>query len=264
VSEAPYAHAAEDYERGRLPWPGALESSVEAAVGQGGRLLDLGCGPGRVGLRLAGLFDELVGVDRDEGMVRQARRRAADMGVEQARFVRSSAEDVPAELGVFRVVVVAQAFHWFDGSRAAESIRRLLEPGGHCVVLYAWTLSGDPAPDSGLPQPPVEAMNELAKRLGGLRADVPRSVPDEESGPMTRAGFSGPETWDVPGGDLVVSSAGDLIARWLSRSDTAELRTGRRREEYVAAAEQLLRGISEAGFAERLRDARFNVWTKPR
>ncbi len=263
MSEESYANAAEDYERGRLPYPGALESLVEAAVGRGGRLLDLGCGPGRVGLRLRGLFDELVGVDRDEGMVQHARRRATAMGVETARFVQASVEDLPADLGSFRVVVVAQAFHWFDGPRAAEAIRRLLEPGGHCVVLYAWSLSGDPAPESSLPQPPLAAMKELGKSLGALQADVPQSVPDDESGLMTTAGFCGPVGWDVPAGEVVVSSAGDVIARWMSRSDTAEFRTGRAREEYVAAAEQLLRGVSEAGFAERLRDARFNVWTKP-
>jgi hypothetical protein len=52
------------------------------------------------------------------------------------------------------------------------------------------------------------------------------------------------------------------MARWLSRSDAAELRTGPRRVEYTAAAEKILRAASDEGFAERLRDARFNVWTK--
>jgi hypothetical protein len=80
---------------------------------------------------------------------------------------------------------------------------------------------------------------------------------------MTAAGFDGPDGWRVPGGEVVVSSAGDLIARWLSRSDAAASRTGPRRVEYIAAAEKILRNASEAGFAERLRDARFNVWTKP-
>lgn len=33
--------------------------------------------------------------------------------------------------------------------------------------------------------------------------------------------------------------------------------------EYTAAAENILSDASHDGFAERLRDARFNVWTKP-
>jgi SAM-dependent methyltransferase len=158
VSADWYAGAAEDYGRGRLPYPSALESSFESAVGRGGRLLDVGT----VGLRLAGLFDAVVGVDREADMVEYARVRGESMGLASARFVQASAEELPADLGTFRVVVVAQAFHWFDGPRAAKAIRRVLEPGGHCVVLYAWSLRGDPAPNSGLPEPPYAAMDELS------------------------------------------------------------------------------------------------------
>ncbi len=264
MSDQWYADAAELYERGRLPYPSALESLFDAAVGRGGRLLDVGCGPGTVGLRLAGSFDEVGGVDRDAGMVEHARRRAAARGLEKAGFVRAAVEDLPAGLGTFRVVVAAQVFHWFDGPRAASVMRRLLEPGGCCVILYGWSLTGDPAPGSALPEPPYAAMDALGERLGGQHDGPPRTAPDDESGPMTAAGFEGPTGWRVPGGELIVSSAGDLTARWLSRSDAAQFRTGERRAEYVAAAEQILRHTSEAGFAERLRDARFNVWTNPR
>ena len=258
-----YTDAAEHYEHGRLPYPSTLESLVEAAVGRGGRLLDLGCGPGTVGLRLAGMYDELVGVDRDPGMVEHARSRAATTRLESARFVHASAEDIPADLGTFRVITVAQAFHWFDGPRAAEEIARLLEPGGHCAVLYAWSLRGDAAPDIALPTPPYAAMDALCERLVGAGGGTPRTAPDDESGPMTAAGLIGPDAWEVPGGEVIVSSAGELMARWLSRSDAAELRTGQRRAEYTAAAQKILGAASGAGFAERLRDARFNVWTKP-
>lgn len=263
MSQEWYSDAAEHYERGRLPYPSALESLVEAAVGRGGRLLDLGCGPGTVGLRLAGRYDELVGVDRDASMVEHARTRAAAMGLASARFVHASVEDLPPDLGAFRVITIAQAFHWFDGPRAAEEIARLLEPGGHCVVLYAWSLRGDPAPGTGLPVPPHAAMDVLGARLLGAGDGPRRTAPNDESGPMTAAGLVGPDSWELPGGEVVVSSADDLISRWLSRSDYAELRIGPRLVEYTAAAGRLLRDTSGAGFAERLRDARFNVWTKP-
>jgi SAM-dependent methyltransferase len=263
VSQEWYVGAAEDYVRGRLPYPASLKASLEAAVGRGGRMLDVGCGPGIVTLRLAEMFDEVVGVDREAGMVEYARSRARAIGLGSARFVRASAEDLPADLGRFRVVVVAQAFHWFDGQAAAEGIRRLLERGGRCVVIYAWSLSGDPAPGSGLPVPAYRAMDALSQRMSGHRGGPARSAPDDESGPMAAAGFDGPVGWQVPGGELIVSSPGDLIARWLSRSDAARFRAGRPREEYVVAAERILRTASEAGFAERVRDARFNVWTNP-
>jgi hypothetical protein len=264
VAHDPYADAAQHYERGRLPYPSRLEQLVEAAVGRGGRLLDVGCGPGTVVLRLAGLFDEVVAADRDASMLEHARNRAAAMGLRTARFVHATVEDLPADLGPFRVVLVAQAFHWFDGPRAAEAIARLLEPGGHCVVLYAWSLKGDPAPGDALPVPPYEAMNALVERLAGKGSGPGVSAPTDESGPMSRAGLAGPNAWQVPGGEVVVSSADDLVSRWLSRSDAAVLRTEPRLGEYTAAAKEILDAASGVGFAERLRDARFNVWTEPR
>jgi hypothetical protein len=81
---------------------------------------------------------------------------------------------------------------------------------------------------------------------------------------MSRAGLAGPNAWQVPGGEDVVSSADDLVSRWLSRSDAAVLRTEPRLGEYTAAAKEILDAASGVGFAERLRDARFNVWTEPR
>jgi hypothetical protein len=74
-------------------------------------------------------------------------------------------------------------------------------------------------------------MDELGKRLAGSRGGSAHSGPDVEVPSMTAAGFDGPVAWQIPGGELMVSSAGDLIARWLSRSDDETFRTGQRREE---------------------------------
>lgn len=50
-----YAGSAEHYERGRLPYPSQLAPVLADAMSLDGRgrLLDVGCGPGIVALRLA-------------------------------------------------------------------------------------------------------------------------------------------------------------------------------------------------------------------
>ena len=75
------------YERGRLPYaPGFVETLTEAlGLDGGGRLLDVGCGPGIVGLALAPLFAELVGLDPDRDMLAEAERAAKRLGVTNAR-----------------------------------------------------------------------------------------------------------------------------------------------------------------------------------
>ncbi|MCW2497926.1 class I SAM-dependent methyltransferase [Jatrophihabitans sp.] len=67
----------------------------------GARILDAGCGTGRVAIRLAELGFDCVGVDVDEAMLAQARAAAPAL-----TWVRSDLAALP-ELGSFRLVVAA-------------------------------------------------------------------------------------------------------------------------------------------------------------
>jgi SAM-dependent methyltransferase len=58
---------------------------------QGGRVLVLGCGPGRESVALARRGCQVTGLDRDEGMLERARALAAEARVE-LRFVRGEAD----------------------------------------------------------------------------------------------------------------------------------------------------------------------------
>ena len=53
---------------------------VDGLVGPGSRLLDAGCGTGRVAVRLAELGHDVVGVDVDASMLAVARREAPSLG----------------------------------------------------------------------------------------------------------------------------------------------------------------------------------------
>ena len=85
--ESLFAGAASYYERGRLPYSPALADVFEHAVGLDGRgrLLDIGCG-GRAPSprRLAHLFETVVGVDPDAGMLAEAERLSTDQEVANA------------------------------------------------------------------------------------------------------------------------------------------------------------------------------------
>ena len=78
--ETLYAGSAQYYERGRLPYPADLADRLASALGLdgSGRLLDVGCGPGIIALRLAHVFDDVVGVDADRQMLAQATQRASE------------------------------------------------------------------------------------------------------------------------------------------------------------------------------------------
>src|SRR5215204_5577404 len=107
-----------------------------------GRLLDVGCGPGSVTLLLAPLFEEVVGVDPDPGMIAEAATQVALRGVGNARWEMLPAEELPADLGIFRAATFAQSFHWMDRPRVAGAVRSMLEPDGSWVHVGATTHEG--------------------------------------------------------------------------------------------------------------------------
>jgi ubiquinone/menaquinone biosynthesis C-methylase UbiE len=101
-----------------------------------GRLLDLGCGAGYVLWRIGRSFDRRYGVDVD--------RRALALGAKHvdAVFAVADAQHLPYSDGSFRTVLSTDAFeHIPDDGRAMREIRRVLEPGGSCVI-YTPSIEG--------------------------------------------------------------------------------------------------------------------------
>jgi SAM-dependent methyltransferase len=92
-----YQGAAAHYGRGRPAYSPQLEAvlSEELDLDGTGRLLDAGCGPGILTVRLAHLFEEAVGLDPDPAMLTEGRRTAHERGITNIRWVQALAEDLP-------------------------------------------------------------------------------------------------------------------------------------------------------------------------
>jgi SAM-dependent methyltransferase len=261
------------YERGRLPYaPGYAERLALALDLDGrGRLLDVGCGPGTVTLSLARFFAEAIGVDPDKDMLAEAERQASIRGVTNARWVAARAEDLPAGLGEFRVVVFAQSFHWTDRDHVAATVMRMLEPGGALVHMSDLK---DPPPDPALPPlpapvPPYPRIADLVRQyLGPVRragrGTLLRGTPDGEGVVITRAGFENFERPIVPGGQVVDRTADDIVAWVYSRSDSAPHLFDDRLGDFEQVLRLLLRQASPDGhFAEYVPPTEIMIWRKP-
>ena len=139
-----YEGSAAHYVQGRLPYPPEVAEVLreELRLNGTGRLLDVGSGPGSLTLLLAPHFQEAVGVDPDPGMIAEAANQASSRGIGNARWAMMRAEELPGDLGTFRVATFAQSFHWMDRARVATAVRAMLEPGGSWVHVGATTHQG--------------------------------------------------------------------------------------------------------------------------
>jgi SAM-dependent methyltransferase len=264
--ETLFAGAAAYYDRGRLPNAPGLADAVEKALGLDGRtrLLDVGCGPGTVTLPLAGLFQEVVGLDADAGMIQEARRLALERSVENARWVHARAEDLPAGLGTFGVVTFAASFHWMDRPLVARSIKRMLDPDGAIVHVDNRHQDGLALGDA-FPPPPVERIADLRRlHLGEDRRagqGIRNSSPGDEAAVFRTAGFAGPELVVVPDGRTIIRSADDLVAETFSLSSTAPHLFGDRLPQFEADLRRVLAEASpEGAFSVRLPENELKIW----
>ncbi|MEU0445889.1 class I SAM-dependent methyltransferase [Streptomyces tendae] len=269
--ETLFSGTAAFYRRGRLPYAPGLEDLLAWVLDLDGRgrLLDLGCGPGTVALRLAGLFDEVVGVDPDPEMLTEAARGAADLEVaDKVRWVRARAEELPAGLGDFTVVTLAQSFHWMDRERVAATVRGMLRPSG--ALVHVSDLKGETRAVDGLPYPPVPraAIDGLVRGcLGPVRRAgrglLPRGTPSGEDAVLAGAGFAGPYRHVVPGGQAMVRTWDDVVAEVFSMSFSAPHLFGDRLAGFEADLRRLLRDASPSGrFSERQPGTEVFVWPR--
>jgi SAM-dependent methyltransferase len=264
-----FAGSAPHYARGRLPYAAGMADAVRAELepGPGARLLDVGCGPATVAIPLARLFAEVVGVDPDADMVREARRLVEVAGLANVSVVNAPAEDLPLGLGSFDLVTFASSFHWMRREQVAETVRDMLTPTGQ--VLHVDTdREVEPLPPGAPPAPPREQIGALVvgylgegRRAGTRRDWTPVSGEDEV---WRGAGFEGPRIVRVESQQVLPRSADDVVASVLSMSSSAPHLFGDRLANFVDDLRALLtRYGGNEGYAERVPDALLKFWKLP-
>ncbi|WP_192498369.1 class I SAM-dependent methyltransferase [Halorussus halophilus] len=147
-------------------------------LNESARVLDLGCGAGQLTIPLAARAGEVVGMDPNEEMLRQARERvsAADSASEDdIRWVAGSDVDLHDEMGPFRLTTMGRAFHWMDQESTLEQLRRITESGGGVALVTdsEWLTKGTEDWQSEVYDLVAEYLDDVPERTGPAEYDDP-------------------------------------------------------------------------------------------
>lgn len=100
-----------------------------------GRLLDLGTGPGLIAIGLRNKFEDVVAIDPDPDMLKEAQRQAAAVGANNITWLEQGAELINPSLGIFKLATIGRAFHWMERELVLERLYELLSDNGGLALL---------------------------------------------------------------------------------------------------------------------------------
>ncbi|WP_154018433.1 class I SAM-dependent methyltransferase [Halolamina rubra] len=228
-----YDDAALDYLRERFDLDGT------------GRLLDLGCGTGRLGVALAPHVDAVVGVDPNGAMIDHARERARVADASNTEWLVGSDADLPDladELDPLRLTVMGRSFHWMAQERTLDTLQEITEPGGGVALLSdtEWLARGTADWQDAVYEVVAEFLEDPPERTGPIEYDDPWAETLADHGFDTaRRAFAVDREWDADG----------VVGYLLSLSFCSPAVLGDDRERFEEAVRDRLEGF-EAPFEE--------------
>ena len=102
-------------------------------------MLDVACGPGTFGRKIASPAREVWGIDVSRGMLRQGAVYAAAERISNLHFARARVEALPFRDASFDAVICCGSLHLFaDTVAALQEMARAMKPG---AALAAFTFT---------------------------------------------------------------------------------------------------------------------------
>jgi len=106
---------------------------------QNREVLDIGCGNGRLAIKLSEKARAVTGIDLDEKLIDFASTYAESNGIGNLVFKTMSATELKFESNSFDLVIMPWMVHMLkDRATALAEVKRVLRPGGQLIIFGLW------------------------------------------------------------------------------------------------------------------------------
>ena len=141
-----------------------IADDIADAVLSGARVLEVGCGPGRLSMELTRRGFDVTGLDLDPAMIERARVNAEGGGGQiQPAFCVGDVAALPHPDQSFDLVVSTLSMHhWADPTAGLAESNRVLRPQGRALI---WDLGSRIRPFHGQMPDPAEQLHDSPLRL---------------------------------------------------------------------------------------------------
>ncbi len=152
------------------PFYGGVAADIGAVAPPGARVLEVGCGPGQLSIRMAREYGlDVTGLDLDPAMIERARANVERTGNGEPRppsFFVGDVAALPFPDGSFDLVVSTLSMHhWADPTAGLTEIGRVLRPGGRALI---WEFRPGVVPLHKHVPDPVEHTDSSPLRVVGM------------------------------------------------------------------------------------------------
>ena len=105
-------------------------------VGLNDRILDLGCGTGKVTLTMDGKCKEMVCLDSDLKMIELAKKETKN-SKPKITWIVCNANDLKRDdkLGTFKIATICRAFHWMNQEKVLNNLNNLIDENGGIAIF---------------------------------------------------------------------------------------------------------------------------------
>jgi ubiquinone/menaquinone biosynthesis C-methylase UbiE len=142
-----FDEVADEYDRNRPRYPDELvdQACRVAGIGDGDRVLEIGCGSGQLTRSLVARGLRVTALEPGPNLMALARQNLTGAGA--VEFVNARFEDAAIPEEGFRAVFSASALHWVDPEVGWRKIADVLVPGGTLALVQYFGLEEERTKD---------------------------------------------------------------------------------------------------------------------